>query len=294
MSDRSWFFASNGQQQGPYPDAQFRDLIARGSITTQTLVWCEGMAGWQKAGDVPGLVSGAGAPPPLVSQGGDRVTSAGGYGGGTLSVDLPVWSLFGRVLLLVIGNLVVIPSPWIVTSYYRWLTPRIHVPGRPNLGFTGQVGDIWYVIVGLALSGLIAHYNNTVQLITIVAQAFLSWMILRWYIGHLSSNGQPLPVRFNGSVWGFVGFQLLTFIAFITIIGWAWVMTAWTRWICRNIGGTHREIVFNGTGWQVLWRTIVSVLLSILIIPIPWVFRWYTVWFTEQFSLVERGAYARA
>ena len=26
----NWFFAANGQQQGPYPEAQFRDLIANG------------------------------------------------------------------------------------------------------------------------------------------------------------------------------------------------------------------------------------------------------------------------
>jgi GYF domain 2 len=58
MADRSWFFAANGQQQGPYPDPQFRDLIARGALNAQTLVWSEGMAGWQKAGEVPGLMGG--------------------------------------------------------------------------------------------------------------------------------------------------------------------------------------------------------------------------------------------
>lgn len=65
MSDRSWFYASNGQQQGPYPEAQLRDLIARGTVRADTLVWSEGMAGWQKAGEIPGLMSdgGSAAPP---------------------------------------------------------------------------------------------------------------------------------------------------------------------------------------------------------------------------------------
>ena len=57
MADRSWFLAANGQQQGPYPEAQFRDLIARGAVNAQTLVWSEGMAGWMQAGEVPGLQS---------------------------------------------------------------------------------------------------------------------------------------------------------------------------------------------------------------------------------------------
>jgi hypothetical protein len=63
MSNRSWFFASQGKQQGPYPEAQLREFIANGTVTAETLVWTEGMAGWQKAGDIPGLRSGTSGPP---------------------------------------------------------------------------------------------------------------------------------------------------------------------------------------------------------------------------------------
>src|SRR5215813_12942945 len=147
MSNRSWFLASDGQQQGPYPEAQFRDMIARGQVTPQTLVWCEGMAGWQKAGEVPGLMSGGMAPPAMPGGGPVAGMGAGAYGD-ALSIDLPLWSFFGYCVLLVIGEIVVLPIPLIATAYYRWLTPRLQVPGRPNLGFTGQVGDIWYVFIG--------------------------------------------------------------------------------------------------------------------------------------------------
>jgi len=30
MSNRSWFYASEGQQKGPFPEGQLLDLIARG------------------------------------------------------------------------------------------------------------------------------------------------------------------------------------------------------------------------------------------------------------------------
>ena len=43
MSERVWFHAAGGQQQGPYGEAQFRDLIARGTVTAETLVWTQGM-----------------------------------------------------------------------------------------------------------------------------------------------------------------------------------------------------------------------------------------------------------
>ncbi|TWC00846.1 uncharacterized protein DUF4339 [Bradyrhizobium macuxiense] len=57
MSNRSWFYASDGQQKGPCSDAELRDLYARRKLTPDTLVWSEGMASWTKAGEVPGLLS---------------------------------------------------------------------------------------------------------------------------------------------------------------------------------------------------------------------------------------------
>src|SRR3954452_8603742 len=86
MSNRSWFYASNGQQQGPYPEAQLRDLVTRGMVGADTLVWTEGMSGWQRAGDIPGLVAGGSAPPSVPPPGGPPAT-AGSYSGGPLSID---------------------------------------------------------------------------------------------------------------------------------------------------------------------------------------------------------------
>jgi hypothetical protein len=58
MSNRLWFFASGNTQQGPYSEDQLRDFIARGAVKSDTFVWTEGMSAWQKAGDIPGLLSG--------------------------------------------------------------------------------------------------------------------------------------------------------------------------------------------------------------------------------------------
>src|SRR3982074_2930897 len=80
MSNRSWFFASEGKQQGPYPEAQLREFIANGTVTAETLVWTEGMAGWQKAGGISGLLSGVSGPPapaPARVPGARGLTTAG-------------------------------------------------------------------------------------------------------------------------------------------------------------------------------------------------------------------------
>ncbi len=62
------------------------------------------------------------------------------------------------------------------------------------------------------------------------------------------------------------------------------------RWICRNINGTQREVIFTRvSGLEVLWRSIVFVIACIFIIPIPWVLRWYAGWYASQFALAERG-----
>lgn len=293
MSNRSWFYAADGQQQGPFPEAQLRDLITRGTVRADTLVWTEGMSGWQRAAEIPGLVAG-GSGPPVIPQAGGPVTSAGGYGGGgygggALSIDLPLLPLLGRSIVYVIGFLLVIPAPWVATSYYRWMASRTQVPGRPDFAFNGKVGDIWYVFVVLALMSYAGQLNNYLPFVAILIEAFLSWMILRWIAGNLSSNGQPLPIAFNGSVVIYIGWYVLLFVSVITIVGWAWVISAWMRWICRNVGGTRREIIFNGTGLEVLWRTLVFSIGCAFIIPIPWLLRWYAKWYASQFALVERG-----
>ncbi len=186
MSDRSWFFASQGQQQGPYPEAQLHDLIAKGIVTAATLVWSEGMADWQKAGDIPGLFSGYSSPPPV--PGLQRpLASAGSAGNGSLSVDLGLWPLLGRSLVFVIGLLLVVPAPWVATSFYRWMASRIDVPGRPNLAFTGEVGDIWYVFIAIGLISDVGFIGVPyLHYILVPVQAVLSWMTVRWICANLS------------------------------------------------------------------------------------------------------------
>lgn len=128
MPNRSWFFASEGQQRGPYPEAQFHEFIAKSTVTAETLVWTEGMTGWQKAGDIPGLLSDTS----------DAVRRAGGAlmrpgHGAVLSIELGLWSFLGRSLLFLIGLLLVIPAPRVATSFYRWMASRITCTGAAQL-----------------------------------------------------------------------------------------------------------------------------------------------------------------
>ncbi|MGC2780321.1 MAG: DUF4339 domain-containing protein [Bradyrhizobium sp.] len=286
MSNRSWYYATQGQQQGPVSESELRDLIARGALTAETLVWSDGMAGWEKAGRIPGLLSDV----PGISPAGPPAFDAGpSEPGSALSARLDTWPYFGWALLYVVGQLVIVLTPWTAVYLYRYVIERIRVPGRPNLSFTGQPLDIWYVFIGMGVLTYVGLSDRPfVQLIALVGEAFLGWMILRWVLSRIASNGEPLSIRFEGSPVVYFGWYLLTLVSAITIIGWAWVLTAWMRWVCRNIQGTRREVVFNASGLEVLWRTLVFALGCSLIIPIPWLLRWYSAWYISQFALVQR------
>jgi membrane protease subunit (stomatin/prohibitin family) len=67
----SFFIAVNGQQSGPFQQAALQQLVATGRLSSTTLVWRQGMPGWQLAGSVPELASvmSPAAPPPLPPSG---------------------------------------------------------------------------------------------------------------------------------------------------------------------------------------------------------------------------------
>ena len=290
MSNRYWFYADRGQQQGPFPEAQLRDFIARGMVRPDTLVWTEGMAGWQRAGEIPGFFSPAARPPSM--PGGVPARASGGDG--ALSIDFEILDFVVRFLLFVFGVIFVLPLPWILVSNLKWLTSHTRVPGRPDLGFTGEPITIFGYYLGGVAAIVVLHIvgGKAANLPIFAIEIALGWAALRWFFANLSSGGQPLGLSFSGSYWIYLGWSLLGALASITIIGWAWVYTAQTRWVYRNVDGTHREIVFKATGLEYLWRALVCIIASAFIIPIPWVARWMMGWLASQTVLVERGSYA--
>lgn len=293
----SWFYASEGKQQGPYPEGQFRDLIAQGVVRGDTLVWSEGMAGWQKAAEIPGLMTGGGASP-IIPAGGPPMRGSGGYAGsgsaagGSLSVDFGILDFTWRTLVMLIGSCFIIPIPWLFVWYTQWIVSCVKVPGRPNLSFTGNAMAIVPWFFGFIVLAIVVGYTGIQVLSTAlyIVQIVLYWMLLKWMVANIASNGQPVGLSFTGSVLGYIGWNLLFAISIITIVGWAWVAAAQLRWTYRNIQGTRREIIFRGSGLGILWRGIVAAILCGFIIPIPWVYRWIMNWFASQTELAPRGS----
>jgi GYF domain 2 len=281
MAERSWFVASAGRRSGPFAESQLNQMLASGELPVDALVWCDGMREWQKPDSVPGLAHVA--PPPATSP------------GEHLAAHFTVWGLLWRSIVMSLGIALIIPAPWAATMFYRWAIAQIEVPRRPALTFTGRPGDIWYVFVGIGLCIYINEFAEarqfwSVPLLIDVLEAYLSFLITRWVIENLSSAGEHVPLKFKGESFAYVGWYIFMMLSLISIIGWAWVTTAWMRWICQNISGSERAITFQATGWQVLWRVLAFVVSCIFIIPIPWTTRWYARWFVSQFAVAPRAA----
>lgn len=288
MPNRFWYVAYQGQQQGPYPEAQFREFIAMGRIRPDMLVWSEGMTDWQRAADIPGLMP-QGARPPATP--GRMPATAQPTSDGSLSIDFEILDFVKQFLMFIVGAILVVPLPWILIRNLRWLASVTHVPGRSGLSFSGQAATIlpWYfgaVVLVVVLNYFIPFGNR----ISVLVEIGLAWLGIQWFVANLATDDEPLGLSFSGSFWGYLGWAILSGLSVITIVGWAWVHTAQLRWICRHIEGTHREIVYKATGLEYLWRGVVVFIGCALIIPIPWVMRWFMQWQASQTVLVEGRA----
>lgn len=60
-----WFYATEGNQEGPITEKEIRNLIRSRKIAKDTYVWREGMDGWEPAGSHRSLLDAFIAPPPL-------------------------------------------------------------------------------------------------------------------------------------------------------------------------------------------------------------------------------------
>ncbi len=204
---------------------------------------------------------------------------------GPLRPDFPVWGLFGRALLYLVGQILIVPAPWTVTGFYRFVCQHISLPDGRSLRFTGQPADIWYILIGLAILVWLhnVHHAGVIGAVTL-ATILLTMPVLRWFCANLSTEDGQFKLSFDGETLAWLGWNVLLAVSVLTVIGWAWVLKAMMQWICRNIRGTVR-LTFNATGLSILGHGLLLALMCVFVIPIPWAVRWYADWFASQFSV---------
>ena len=65
--EKQYYVAINGQQSGPYDKRTIEAYILNGSLNAMSLIWSQGMPGWDKIMNVPDFASvlNPNCPPPL-------------------------------------------------------------------------------------------------------------------------------------------------------------------------------------------------------------------------------------
>ena len=221
-----------------------------------------------------------------------NVAQAAGEETVTLQFSGGALPMFGRALLAAICMMLIVPAAWGVVPFVRWFIEHLEWSDGTRAHFEGEPGDVWYLFSLAGLVGyipVIAQYgiDDTLPvrlgaaIITAVCTSIIAVPIWRWYTSR-TQIGHVTDLSFDGSVTGYIGFNVLMQLAVYTIIGWAWVSTAMQRWLMSHIQSSDVRFEFVGSGLGVLWRSLVTGLASIFIIPIPWVMRWLISWFVEQ------------
>ena len=201
------------------------------------------------------------------------------------------FGLLGWCLVVALASVVVVPVGWAAAGLYRWLFTKLRLSDGTTATFVGRGEDIWGWFALNAVVGLLPQtgrlisdkreqmiVTNLISLLGIPIACYVGVIIARWAISSIrSTRGKRLT--FTGTWGSYLGWTLLIYVSVLTIVGWAWATVAMINWLCRNIDAEGDEIVFTGTGPQVLWRIVVGSFACCLIIPIPWIAAWWYKWF---------------
>ncbi len=190
-----------------------------------------------------------------------------------------------------LGMLLVIPAPWIACWCARWFVSQIRLSAGAAPTFTGTPGSVAVValLYGIFILACATYADDEVWSdFLALAGIPLGWAVLRWFVNHAQLGSGSF--RFDGSVWGYIGWTLLTYLSILTIVGWAWVTAAFYRWIARHIRHAEGTLRFVGEGHQILWRVLIFILLCLPLVTMPWAMKWLLRWFVQQFEWERRAS----
>ena len=208
----------------------------------------------------------------------------------TLEFRGSIAGTFLRLLVQWVLGQLVLPAAWGTAILYLWLIRCVRFSDGTTATFVGRPVQVWgwlALAAGIGYApplavGVINRVNPVALMFDSEAlQAsldgaetgasavyFALWIAIlpvvnyvdlvqyRWIVaGVRLRDGHVL--HFTGSYLPLLGWTLLIVVSAITIIGWAWVSTAFFRWIARNIEGDAVGFEFEGSGWGFLWRMLV-------------------------------------
>ncbi len=270
-----------------------------GALIEESVRFCSGCGAPAPAGEAAAPVAPAGAaeriwrersgaPRPreeLPAQPGAAAAPAALPATGRFDFTGEALGFFFRGVGALLGSMLVIPAPWVVCWFAKWFVGKVRLSSGTALTFTGTPGSVAVLAVVYGLFLLASSNTENDELwssILSLAGIPLSWAFFRWYVNHAQLGAGSF--RFDGSVWGYIGWTLLTYLSILTIVGWAWVMAVFYRWIAGNVRHAEGTVQFVGQGHQILWRIPALILFCLPIVTMPWAIKWIVCWLIQQFE----------
>ncbi len=234
---------------------------------------------------------------------------------------------FLRLLIQWVFSQLVLPTAWGIAILNRWLVKWVCFSDGTTATFVVRPVQVWGWI---ALSVGMYHIPNLVLCLISGSNPFacivdpqvrqdalagadpsartlnvasglailpiviyVELVVYRWIVAGIKLTGGP-DLHFTGRYFPLLGWTLLIGVSLLTIIGWAWVSTAFFRWLARNVEGDTVGFEFEGSGWAFLWRMLVVIVLPSACISIlafngiTWAWSWVvaTPWLLLTWILV--------
>lgn len=240
----------------------------------------------------PGNRQVAPTPPPIQAEGRPSFTGQGS----------DIFSQNGARMLLWYVSIVGMPVGWIYTL--RWLFENIQLPhGGGRLSFKGKAGDVYpYFFLMIVFAALNRYDPSESELFRDADPAFLAVAFLLFWVCLVAAQAVVYrqlyawmcenvvgpagsQLTFTAGVWPYIGWFFLQIASIFTIIGWAWVQTAFIRWQLRHTRTPRAYLAFCGSGIDLLWRSVVGTVAAIFLLPIPWIVAWLSRWFVENVEI---------
>ncbi len=216
-----------------------------------------------------------------------------------------------RYLIAWILTQLIFPTAWGTAILYRWVVKRTRFSDGTKATFEGQPGQVWgwlalsagigygpavvlNAIIGTdpfamffdseALQAALGEGDSVVRAVY-WALMFLAWpviiyvelVIYRWGIAGIRLEKGP-DLRFTGEYPRLLGWNTLVVLSVLTIVGWAWVGTAFLRWFANEIEGAGIRFEFVGSGWGLFWRLFPVYLVALSVTPLIALHATYPWW----------------